>query len=96
MGIRAERDSLKTAGQHHLPSDTGTSQPGYVVEHTGLRPEPVSLECLSTPRDLRPDHESPGTDGPSRGPSDPGSNHLGQLVDTSRTRTNARVIWNSW
>ena len=55
----------------------------------------VNRESWSTPWALGPGPKSPGTSGRTRRPSDPVSNHLGKLVDTARTRTQARLVQQS-
>ena len=56
----------------------------------------VAWESCWTPCDLGPMHESSGSGGRHRRPSDPGLSRLGQLVDPMGLRTRAPVAQDSW
>ena len=99
----------RTADRLRRASYLRPSHPGELVDLACIRTRArVARENWSIPRVLGPGRDSSGTAGRNRGPSDPGTSRLGQLVtpwtlpperglvNTAGPRTRARVFLDVW
>ena len=73
-------ESPGTAGGHGVPNGTGPILPGLLID----------------PMRIRTQARVSGTSGQTRGPAEPVTNRIGQLVDIAGSLTQARIVQDNW